>query len=364
MDEPRLHYSQPRHTARMVFAGGLVLTALWVVRGILVALAWATVLAVSTWPLYRRFRDWLGPQHNTLASFIFTVLAGGVLFSLMYLVLIEVGRDGPILLQWISQAQQSGVPVPGWVARLPVLGSYADAWWRLHLSNPSGVADLFKGIDQESVATWTGSLGGQVLHRLLLAALTLMALFFFLRDGEWVGERLLVLANGWLGDPGERLAEKIVEAVRGTFNGTVVVAFGEGLVIGAAYMVAGVPHAVLFGVLTIMFALVPFGAWVSFTAASLTLLVAKGSIVIPACLFAFSSAVMLIGDNLVQPAMIGGAARLPFFWALLGIVGGLESFGLVGLFIGPVIMAALLTVWREWGDVSPTRRATTDAGEQ
>jgi predicted PurR-regulated permease PerM len=57
---------------------------------------------------------------------------------------------------------------------------------------------------------------------------------------------------------------------------------------------------------------------------------------------------MLIGDYFVQPALIGGAARLPFVWALVGILGGLETIGLVGLFLGPVLMAALLTIWREW----------------
>jgi len=62
--------------------------------------------------------------------------------------------------------------------------------------------------------------------------------------------------------------------------------------------------------------------------------------------------------------LIGGAAHLPFFWALLGIIGGLESFGLIGLFIGPGMMAALLTVWREWGDVSPKRREPTDVGNR
>ena len=67
---------------------------------------------------------------------------------------------------------------------------------------------------------------------------------------------------------------------------------------------------------------------------------------------------MLTGDNVVQPALIGGAARLPFLAALIGIFGGLEAFGLVGLFVGPVIMAALLTVWREWLDA----RRPGDAG--
>ena len=70
---------------------------------------------------------------------------------------------------------------------------------------------------------------------------------------------------------------------------------------------------------------------------------------------------MVIGDNFVQPGLIGGAARLPFLWALIGIVGGLETFGLVGLFLGPVIMAALLTIWREWVPASTPEALSSDA---
>jgi predicted PurR-regulated permease PerM len=362
MDESASYWSRSHHWARLIFAGGLVLLVLWVIQGILVALTWAVVLAISTWPLYCRLRALFGWRHKALTSFFVTLVVGACLFSLASVVLVELSRDGPVLVDWFQQAQQSGLPVPGWVEHLPLLGSSATEWWRVHLGSPAAIADLFNGVDKDRVATWTSTVGGLALHRLFLAALTLMTLFFLLRDGEWISERLLVLANGWLGDPGERLAEKIAEAVRGTVSGTVVVAFGEGLLIGLAYVVTGVPHAVLFGVLTTMFALVPFGAWVVFTASSLMLLASSSSVILPVCLFAFSSAVMLLGDNLVQPALIGGAARLPFFWALLGIIGGLESFGLVGLFVGPVIMAALLTVWREWGDVSPKSRERIGAG--
>jgi predicted PurR-regulated permease PerM len=356
MDEPRSPQFQSHHVARMVLAGGLILIVLWVVRVIFVAVAWALVLAISTWPLYCRLCNLLGRRDSTLAALIFTLVAGGALIGLMVLVLAEVSRDGSTLLDWLRQAQQSGIPVPAWVSRLTVLGSSIDSWWRLHLSSSAGIETFLEGIDQEGIAAWTGSVGGQVLHRILLTALTLMTLFFLLRDGEWAGDRLLVLANGWFGNPGERLAQKIAEAVRGTVNGTIIVALGEGLLIGAAYWVAGVPHAVLFGVLTTMFALVPFGAWIAFAAAALTLFVTSGSIIGPVCLVAFSSAVMLLGDNIVQPALIGGATRLPFLWTLFGIIGGLESFGLIGLFIGPVLMATLLTIWREWADVSPAQR--------
>jgi predicted PurR-regulated permease PerM len=94
--------------------------------------------------------------------------------------------------------------------------------------------------------------------------------------------------------------------------------------------------------------MVPFGAWVAFTAAALALLLYGGSLLATAGVFGFGAAVMLIGDNVIQPALIRGTTRLPFLLALIGILGGLQTFGLIGLFLGPVIMTALLTVWSEW----------------
>jgi predicted PurR-regulated permease PerM len=87
---------------------------------------------------------------------------------------------------------------------------------------------------------------------------------------------------------------------------------------------------------------------VAFSVAALVLLVQGGSAFAAACVFAWGAVVMLIGDHFVWPALVGGAARMPFLLALVGIFGGLQTFGLIGLFIGPVIMAALVTIWREW----------------
>ena len=155
-------------------------------------------------------------------------------------------------------------------------------------------------------------------------------------------------ADRILGDPGESLAVKMAEAVRGTVNGTIIVALGEGALIGIGYVVAGVPNPLLFAVLTTAFAMLPFGAWAAFTVAALALLVGGGSALAAFAVFGWGALVMLAGDNFIWPTLVGGAARLPFLFAFVGIFGGLATFGLLGLFLGPVIMAALLTVWREW----------------
>jgi predicted PurR-regulated permease PerM len=341
----------PRRLGRVALAVTLFLLGLWIARDFLVALAWAVVIAIATWPLYTRWATFHSDQgRRGLAPLLFTLLTGIALLAPLALIAVEVGREGRAILEWLNRAEESGLPAPAWLVQVPLVGAQAVEWWRAHLSDPATAGDMLGSIDKNTLTAWTSSLGTQLAHRLLLVVVTFMALFFLLRDGEWLSERLLTALTRGFGHPGERLAEKMVQAVRGTVNGTVLVALGEGAVIGLGYVVAGVPQAVLFGVLTAMVAMLPFGAWLAFSVASLVLLVQGGSFLAAAGLFGFGAAVMLVGDNFVQPGLIGGAARLPFLWALIGIFGGLQTFGLIGLFLGPVVMAGILTICREWID--------------
>jgi predicted PurR-regulated permease PerM len=353
-----------RGIVRLCFAAALLAVAIFVARSYVVALAWAAVIAVAAWPLYRRFAPRVPGRNRTLAALLFTILAALVLAFPVVLALVEIGREAQAILQWAGEAQRNGVPVPEWLTRVPLLGQHVEQWWRTNLADPAAAGELLGGVGASSLAEWSKSFGGQLLRRFFLALLTFMALFMLLRDGETIAARLLGLADRWLGAPGERLADRMVVAVRGVVNGTVVVAVGEGVIIGIGYLVAGVPHAVLFAILTAAFAMLPLGAWFAFTAAALVMLLEGGSGIAAALVFGWGALVMVIGDNFVQPRLIGGAARLPFLWALIGIVGGLETFGLVGLFLGPVIMAALLTIWREWVPASTPEPASSDAPDR
>jgi predicted PurR-regulated permease PerM len=137
--------------------------------------------------------------------------------------------------RWISELREGGLPVPGWVSQLPIAGEYLDRWWRTNLGNPKSMFEWLRGINLESITAWTSALGGALLHRLFLFLITLIALFVVLRDGSWLANRVLVTADLLLGKPGQRLATKIADAIRGTVNGTVAVAFAEGAVIGIGY---------------------------------------------------------------------------------------------------------------------------------
>ena len=251
-------------------------------------------------------------------------------------------------MRWIGELQKGGVPVPHWIAQLPLTGDIMVEWWRNNLSEPQAATQWLRGINLESATGWTRSLGGEVLHRIMLFFITLLALFFLYRDGSALAERTLATADRFLGDPGERLATKIVEAVRGTVNGTVAVAVVEGIIIGAGYWLVGAPDATLLALLTIAFAMLPLGAEIAVTLVSLMLLVQGFGFLPVLALWVFGMAITIIGDNFIWPVLVGRSARLPFLLALIGVLGGVQTFGLIGLFIGPVIMAVLLVVWREW----------------
>lgn len=349
-----------RLVARTVFALLLLLLALWVAHDFLTPLAWGVVLAITLWPLYVRLAGPRGAERSpVLAPLITTLITGVVLFGPILIAAHKLGQESENLLQSVTKLRESGIGVPVWLAQIPLAGDYVSEWWRTNLADPQAAGTWAGGVNKDSVGEWTKAIGGQLLHRLFMFFITLLALFCLLRDGPWIAGHVLDTADRLLGFPGERLSQKMVEAIRGTVMGTVVVAVAEGLIIGAAYFVAGVPSPVIFMLLTMAFAMLPFGAWFAFTAASLLLLLQGGPPLAAVGVWGFGAVVMLIGDHFVWPALVGGTARLPFLLALIGIFGGIQAFGLLGLFIGPVIMAAVLTVWREWvvapGAAAPTR---------
>jgi predicted PurR-regulated permease PerM len=334
--------------ARVLFAGGLVALGLWTAFDFLPPLIWAAILAVALWPLYASFASGMTGGPSNLAAILFTVIVAVVLFTPLSLAVYQLAQQTDSLIGWIKQAKESGIKVPQWITRLPWAADTVHQWWNDNLADPRTASELFKSINADKLSEIVKSFGGQLIHRLFMLLVALVVLGILLRNGRSAGNLFMQTCDRLLGNPGDGLAHKVVHAIRGTVNGTVVVAVGEGLLIGVAYFIAGVPNAALFTILTVAFAMLPFGAWAAFTAAAIMLGSSGGSEVAAVSVFVWGAFVMLVGDHFVWPTLVGDAARLPFILAFIGIFGGVTAFGLLGLFLGPVIMAALLTVWREW----------------
>lgn len=188
--------------------------------------------------------------------------------------------------------------------------------------------------------------GAQALHRAAILGFALLTLFFLFRDGKTLAGQSLRAGNQLLGEVGERYALHTMAAVRATVNGLVFVGVVEGVLMWIAYWLAGLPHAALLGAMTGLAGMIPFAAPILFAGVALVLF-AQGATVAATGLLVFGILVFFIADHLVRPALIGASVKLHFLWVLLGILGGLETIGLLGLFLGPAIMAAFVSLWRD-----------------
>jgi predicted PurR-regulated permease PerM len=206
---------------------------------------------------------------------------------------------------------------------------------------------MLERLRQPGVMTEGRAFGASLLRRLTLFGFTLLTLFVLLKEGDTVAAQLRTASRRAFGDTGERIGGQIVASIHGTVTGLVLVGLAEGVVLGVAYAIAGVPHPVLLGAVSAVAAILPFGATAAAALAAL-LLAATGGLIAALVLFGFGAAMAFATDHFVRPVLIGGATKLPFLWVLLGILGGLEVWGLLGLFLGPAIMAALMLLWRDW----------------
>ncbi|KQP58793.1 AI-2E family transporter [Methylobacterium sp. Leaf108] len=334
--------------ARTVMVLALAALGLWILHPFLPALVWAAILAIALWPLYARAEARFPPRgHNIALPSLFTALVALVFLAPLVVLGVQAAREAHDALAWARAAEQTGIPAPELLSHLPFGAAQATAWWNGTLSHPSAGSELLHRLDNSTAIGLTKSLGSEIVRRTVLFGFTLVTLFFLFRDGRAVTGQALAASAKLFGPRGERVARQMVASIHGTVDGLVLVGLGEGFLLGIVYYFAGVPHPVLLGALTAVAAMIPFGAPLVFGIAAL-LLLAKAAMVPAAIVVVAGFVVTFVADHFVRPALIGGTTRLPFLWVLLGILGGVETFGLLGLFLGPAVMAALMLLWREF----------------
>ena len=336
-----------RDVLHLVFSLCILLTALVIVRRFLVPLLWAAVLCIATWPAYLRLRQ-AAAGRSIAAALALTLLLAAVLMVPLLVSLVQASRHAPSVAHFIAAANNEGIAAPGWLAQVPLAGAYLADWWGATLGQPHGLAHLLASGPMarlRSAGEVLRFFGAEVFQRLLDAAFAFLSLFFFYKDGERLRRLLMTACVSVLGAPAAyRYTRAIPTAIRATVNGLVLVGLGEGVLIGIAYAFAGLAAPVLWAALTGALAIIPFGAPLAYLGAA-GVLFAFGKSGAAAGVALWGTLVLFVADHAVRPVIIGNATRLPFLAVLFGILGGVETFGLVGLFIGPVIMAMFVTLF-------------------
>jgi predicted PurR-regulated permease PerM len=277
---------------------------------------------------------------------ISTITIGVVLIAPLLSGAIMAVREAVLVLRLFDHGDAGAFIAPLWLQRLPWIGASATDLWNNYI-HPSAEGTLAATTHLRSYVIQYGStVGGAVMSRIATLAFTLLTLFFVYLHGFTLANEVAAGSKRLFGSAVESLLERMVAAARATVVGIVLVAVGQGVVMGCIYGLAGAPHAILLGAATGMFAMVPFAAPIIFAVAS-CLLASHDAMVAAISVFVIGMVVLFIADHFIRPLVIGDGARLPFLWVLLGILGGIESFGLLGIFLGPTLMAALCALWRD-----------------
>jgi predicted PurR-regulated permease PerM len=338
--------------ARFTLIALLAALGLWIIFNFLPALIWAVVIAVAIDPLVGGAEARFPTTSRSLIAFVFTLT-----FALLVLAPIGFGvaqgaREAHDIAGWIAAARGHGVPPPAWIAQLPFGSSELTGWWNANLADPVAAKHVFEQLSGTAVTARAQLIGIGLIHRSVIFGFTLLTLFFLVRDRDAIVAQCRHVSEKLLGPTGERIGRQALLSVRGTIDGLVFVGLGVGAVMAVVYFALGVPHPILLGLTTAVLAMIPFGAALAFVIAAL-LLLAQGSVGGAIAVVVIGLGIVFVADHFIRPALIGSATRLPFLWVLIGILGGVETLGLLGLFVGPATMAVLVMLWRELVEGEP-----------
>ena len=331
------------HPATLATLAVLGLTV-YVLQNFLLPLIWASILAMATWPLFVRMQKRVGELR---ASLYMTVLVGICLVVPLIWLSNVAFHEISGAAAWAKKISHQGIPYPAYLDKLPSSATI-HTWWDKNLSHSEAIHSWFEPLVTEQLYAMSHLLqvsGVWLLHRMTNLMFSLLALFFFFRHGEMLSRDLVKVCNVRLGRRWVATLRRIPVAVRGTVDGIVLVGAAIGLLVGFGYAAVGVRSPVLLGVLTAAAALIPLAASIVYTTVALYLCL-TGEILHGVLLFIWGHAVFLVFDHLLRPMIIGNTTRMPFLMVLFGVLGGVETMGFIGLFIGPVAMVMLLTWWQ------------------
>lgn len=339
----------------------LLAAGVYFLIGFIVPVLAALVIGFASWPLYRRGVAACGGKTTLAATIAILVVIGALIVPLtiaLHYALVEAGN----FITWLLEANRTGAPVPEWIRALPVVGARLAEYWHTYLNEPHALGhwvEVLSGQHLGNIYRTLLTVTGDLFRLALTTLFMLITLFFVYKDGARIAGQLDIVGERLLPSRWQRFSRVVPATVSATVTGMGLIALGEGVVLGVAYWIAGVPSPVLLGVITGLMALIPGGAPLCFTLVSIYL-AGSGEIAAGLGLFAWGTIELFIVDKTLRPRLVGGPVKLPFLPTFFGLVGGVQTMGLVGLFVGPVLMALLVAIWREWlrGLTPQTAKAT------
>lgn len=332
----------------VLFIGGLMLASFWILRPFLGALIWATMIVVPTWPLLLGLQRRAGGR-RWIAATVMTVL---LLMLLVVPVSATVGTlvsHADDIAGWVRGLQDFHLPAPpAWLAGIPFFGDrIVSAWGNLASGGMQAIMAMVTPY-AGAVARWVVAQAGGVGALMLQFVLTVIAAAVLYARGEAAAAWMLRFGARLGGESGERAIRLSGQAIKGVALGVVVTAIVQSLIGCVGLLVAGVPFAAALTLLMFVAAVAQVGAAIVMFAAVAWLYwtdqTGWGTFLLVVSIFVATL------DNVLRPILIKKGADLPLLLIFVGVIGGLVAFGLIGIFVGPVVLAVAHTLTNAWID--------------
>ncbi len=337
----------------VLFTGGLIAACFWILQPFLGALIWAVMIVVATWPLMRAVQKHLGGRRWAAVT-VMTVVLLLILIVPLSTAIGTVVANVDVITGWAKDLTEMKLPPPpSWLAGLPVVGEPSAKLWREVAA---------QGIQTLSVklAPYAGTLGrwfvsqvgsfGAVFAQFLLTVLAAAILY---ARGEHAADFALHFGARLAGKHGEAAVRLSAQAIRSVALGVVVTALVQALIGGVGLMIAGVPFAPVLTALMFLLAVAQIGAvpvlvipiiWLYWSDSP-----GWGTFLVVVAVIAGTL------DNFLRPYLIKKGADLPLLLIFVGVIGGLIAFGLIGIFVGPLVLAVTYTLLNAWMGDGPAR---------
>jgi predicted PurR-regulated permease PerM len=342
----------PRTTLQLISLGLLIASTLWIMSPFLPAMMWAATIVVATWPILLRIESVVGGRRGPAVA----VLTGALLLLLvvpLFFAIDAIVGNTDLVVNWATSLATASVSQPpDWVASLPIVGSrIAERWRQAASMSPEQLAATVVPYAQ-GAALWIvqqiGSLGLLVVQFLL--TIVICALLY--ANGESAAGAADRIAARLAGQQGHNAIVLAGQAVRGVALGVVVTALLQTALIAAGMTVAGVPYASILVAATFVLCVAQIGPIPILVPSVIWVWSAMGTGWGTA--FLIWSVLCGLLDNVVRPVLIRRGADLPLVLIFTGVIGGLFAMGVIGLFVGPVVLAVAYTLLFDWVDAGAT----------
>jgi predicted PurR-regulated permease PerM len=349
-----------RQTPVELWVGGtavviLGLLCLLVLRPFISAALWAVVLCFTTWPLFLSLEMLLGGR-RTLSALIATVLLTAIIVGPVVILGATLADSVSALIAASQKLIEEGPPgPPDWVAGIPLIGSHvADYWNYLNESSSVRLHELGRLLPAaKTIGVWGGSALAEGIFQI---GLSLLIAFFFYRDGHAAANQLHEALHRIAGERGDRLLELAGATIRAVVYGVLGTALLQGVVAAIGFAIAGVPGAVSLGFITFVLSFLPGGPAIVAAAAAFWLY-RQGSIGWAVFMMAWGLMVAML-DNVVKPLLISRGGSTPMILVMLGVLGGALAFGVIGMFLGPTLVALGYSLFEQWAASAGGARQT------